>query len=157
MPNKNPKTGLPLGVTSANRLHPEVADQLYMRASAKVYDQARAERYAQLTAELANLLPDVAPCYREEGISELVDLQIDAEAERGDFGIDEPSAEVVYEDITVFYSYLGGAPIVFSCDGPVTYVAAYCSPCVPGAADLNSGPGEIAYDGVPEDWLDKGE
>ena len=49
---------------------------------------------------------------------------------------------------------LGGAPIVFSYDGPVTHVAAYCSPCVPGAADLNSGPGDIACHGVPEDWLE---
>ena len=101
------------------------------------------------------ILPHISLSYGDlAGIDDLVEQQVDAEAERGEFDRnEEPGAEIVYEGITLNYSYLGGAPIVFSYDGPVTHVASYCSPCVPGAADLDSGPGDIACHGVPADWL----
>ena len=158
-PNTNPATGLPFGVISGNSLHPEVLDALYMLASAKVYDAMIEERRAELSTRLTDaiheILTDVAIGGRD--ISDMVEAQLEAEAEGGAFGRDEPSAEVTYEGITLNYSYLGGAPIVFSYDGPVTHVRSYCSPCCPGAADLDSGPGDIACHGVPESWLDKEE
>ena len=160
MPNTNPKTGLPFGVINGSSLDPGLLDHLYTRACAKVYDMLIVSRRAQLRRQIVEtldeLFPDCATIEECSWFEDLIAEHLEVEAERGDFGHDEPSAEFTYEGVTVHYSYLGGAPIVFSYDGPVTHVAAYCSPCVPGAADLNSGPGDIACHGVPEDWLDKG-
>lgn len=158
MPNTNPRTGLPFGVINGNSLHPEVLDALYMAASAQVYDCAYRERKNDLRREVEDTFPNLCGVdWAEDQLNDLMDAQLESEAECGAFGRDEPSAEVTYEGVTVHYGYLGGAPIVFSYDGPVTHVRSYYSPCCPGAVDLDSGPGDIACHGVPESWLDKEE
>lgn len=156
MPNTNPKTGLPFGVIAGQNLDPELLDALYVAASAQVYDRMFDERRTELRRDLYDLLPDAVQFgWVVDQLSEVIDVQLEEEAESGAFGRDEPSAEIVYEGVTVIYSYLGGAPIVFSYDGPVAHVRSMCSPCVPGAASLDSGEGDIACHGLPEDWLSK--
>lgn len=161
MPNTNPRTGLPFGVINGNSLDPELLDALYTAASAKVYDVRYQERRAELRRDVISMLdalfPNCATIEERGWFEDLIEAQIEAEAEGGAFDSDEPCAEVTHEGVTVSYGYLGGAPIVFSYDGPVTHVRSYCSPCCPGAADLDSGPGDIACHGVPESWLDKEE
>jgi hypothetical protein len=51
-------------------------------------------------------------------------------------------------------SYLGGAPLLWVLEGPVITKAKLCSPCVPGAIDLDSQDedGVEGY-GLPEGWL----
>lgn len=70
-----------------------------------------------------------------------------------DFEIEEPSAMVTLDGVTGWMFYLGGAPIFLSVDGPKSTARAWCSPCVPGAADLDSGEGSIDCHGVPADWM----
>jgi hypothetical protein len=53
-------------------------------------------------------------------------------------------------------TYLGGAPLLWVLEGPVITKARPCSPCVPGAVDLDN-PDEDGYEGygLPEGWFDE--
>ena len=79
--------------------------------------------------------------------------------------IEEPTISGVYEGVTYEIGWLGGAPMLWVLQGPTGNVRALCSPCVPNAADLDSGfvldsepeftPGEgFPCYCVPRDWLD---
>lgn len=52
---------------------------------------------------------------------------------------DEPTIEGEYEGVKYRISWLGGAPLLWVIEGPTGYASSLCSPCVPGAADLDSG------------------
>lgn len=136
MPNYNQETGLPFGVVSGNKLNPDLLDELY---------------FAALGIEQTRLLDEEALARAENGQS--LDEDWQDEFLEG-CCIDEPSAHFEHEGIHVQYSWLGGAPIVFSFNGPVQNVASYCSPCVPGAADLDSSLGDIECHGFPADWYE---
>lgn len=82
------------------------------------------------------------------------------ERELSDLDVDEPVYEGVFEGVTYSIAWLGGAPILCAKEGPVGYANSLCSPCVPNAADLDSGFGlqEHTEGGwqcyvVPQDWL----
>jgi hypothetical protein len=98
------------------------------------------------------------------------DSFIDGEFERRsqDIDISEPTIEGEYDGVKYRISWLGGAPLVWVLEGPTGYCRSLCSPCVPNAADLDSGfqdeadpavQDERAYDWycyvVPADWLPK--
>lgn len=139
MPNFNSETGLPYGVVQGNNLQPDLLDELYFKA---------------LDICEENLLEEERITRAENGQCDDVDWQ--DEFLEG-CTIDEPSASFEYDGIHLQYSWLGGAPIVFSFNGPVQKVQSYCSPCVPGAADLDSGEGEIECHGFPKDWYANAE
>lgn len=134
MPNFNSETGLPYGVVQGNNLNADLLDELYFKALA-----IEEER---LIEEEAEAMIAAGKTFDSAWQSEFLE----------DCTIDEPSAAFEYEGIHLQYSWLGGAPIVFSFNGPVQKVKSYCSPCVPGAADLDSGLGEIECHGFPKDW-----
>ena len=136
--NTNTKTGLPFGVISGKSLDGEILSDIIMAAETVVFDRERDEFAIELAEKVG---PKSA--------------EYDAELERfGDFfQCEEPCADVEFRGIHLHVSYLGGAPIIFSYDGPTQKVASYCSPCVPGAADLDSGKGELECHGIPSSWL----
>lgn len=134
MPNYNSDTGLPYGVVQGNSLQPDLLDELYFKA---------------LDIEQDRLIEEEMIARAENGQDPYGDWQDEF---LDSCCIDEPSAQFEYEGIHLQYSWLGGAPIVFSFNGPVQNVASYCSPCVPGAADLDSGEGDIECHGFPADW-----
>ena len=74
-----------------------------------------------------------------------------------DFDCEEPSAIVTLDGVTGWVFRLGGADLFLSIDGPPVKVRSMCSPCVPGAADLNSGKADqvtgYPCHGVPSDWM----
>lgn len=163
MTNIHPTTGIRYGVISGDSLHPEVLDDMYLLASDSVSDALEAERRSELTKALITAVKELLPHVPVDAtdVADLVDQQIDWEAENIPTHYFEPDAEIEYEGYKLRYCYLGGAPIVFVLEGPtVVYANALCSPCVPNAADLDSGfsdeggDGYLCY-GVPEDWLDK--
>ena len=134
MPNYNEYTGLPYGVVQGNNLQPDLLDELYFKAldicKEKLLEEERITRAENGQCDDADWQDEFL-----EGCT-----------------IDEPRAAFEYEGIHLQYSWLGGAPIVFSFNGPVQTVQSYCSPCVPGAADLDSGEGDIECHGFPADW-----
>lgn len=136
MHNFNTQTQLPFGVAAGNSLNFELLGELHQKAYNLVYDELLEE--AKVGWAEAG--------HTEEEIAGLVEKYSDA------FAIDEPSASFQHEGVEVTFTYLGGAPIVFSHDGPIQKVSSYCSPCVPGAADLQSGEGDIECHGFPADW-----
>ena len=134
MPNYNSDTGLPYGVVQANSLQPDLLDELYFKAS-DIVQQKLLDEEAEIRAENGQ---DPDADWQDEFLDGCT--------------IDEPTAHFEYEGIHLQFSWLGGAPIVFSFNGPVQKVASYCSPCVPGAANLDSGEGDIECHGFPAEW-----
>ncbi len=139
MPNFNSETGLPYGVVQGNNLQPDLLDELYFKALA-IEEERLIEEEAEAMIAAGKTFDSAWQDEFLEGCT-----------------IDEPSASFEYEGIHLQYSWLGGAPIVFSFNGPVQNVASYCSPCVPGAADLDSGEGEIECHGFPPNWYSNAE
>ena len=132
MPNFNAKTGLPFGVVGINSLNGDVVDEIFSSACDSALDV---------------LLRD----WREENPDTDDDVFWD-ELSDGDW---EVSGDFCVDGIHGRLTCLGGGYIAFSYDGPPTNVRSYCSPCVPGAADIDSGDGEISCHGFPSDWLDR--
>jgi hypothetical protein len=155
MTNFNEKTQLPYGVIAGASLHPDV--------QADLWDAAHGDELDHFEGQLRSLCERYG--YSEEQTDEIVEQWIASEygvISTDDFDFDhgpseEPCAQIVYEGVTLVISHLGGAMIVTSIDGPVCSVASMCSPCVPGAADLDSGYGSIRCHGVPFEWLSEDE
>lgn len=72
---------------------------------------------------------------------EWVEAQIESEAEF--LEIDEPVIKGELEGVKYLLTWLGGAPLLTVLEGPVGYAARLCSPCVPNAADLDSGYSDV--------------
>lgn len=143
MHNFNIETQLPYGVIQGNSLDGYVLDLLCEAARTSAYLEAEAEKLEELGVD-----------GEVKTFNDLSDEELDEFNEFMDsLQIDEPAGEVILDNVKVQVSWLGGAVILFSLNGPVTKVARYCSPCVPGAADLNSGVGDIECHGVPTDWF----
>lgn len=179
MTNRNPQTGIRYGVISGNSLDPDVLNELFYGSDAvnlsekEAYEQAKAEFGAEFDdlmeqAEIAASEADhrMSDRDKEEFIAKwfedndhiddreaFIDRAIEHASER--WQIEEPTIEGEYEGVSYLISWLGGAPIVYATHGPMTYVRSLCSPCVPGAADLDSGfdpNGYLTYT-VPQDWI----
>jgi len=186
MTNTNPTTGIRYGVIAGNSLNTYVLDDLFHGDGA--VDLSWQDAMAQLKSEL-NMEADLIEEEAEDGFHErhdpreqlesLIDAAydkrgypdrdsfIDGEFEKRsqDIDISEPTIEGEYDGVKYRISWLGGAPLVWVLEGPTGYCRSLCSPCVPNAADLDSGfeespRSEIAealYPWqcyvVPADWL----
>lgn len=154
-PNTNQETGLPYGVIGARSLNDELFLELLDKARDTVYDALREADKKQVLRTLSDALPgdlSVGHPTIEECLDEIAETVVELRSDRGMYEQDEPTAEFEHDEVTVHFSWLGGAPLITSIDGPKTSVRSWCSPCVPGAADLNSGYGRIDCHGLPMDW-----
>ena len=144
MVNANPTTGVRYGYISANSLHPEVLDELlYGRQATDLsYENFKTEVYAAMRAGLDDWLSVRA-----------IDAAFDAAIEEAEFNCDEPIHEGEYEGVRYRTSWLGGALNVWIFKSPVVGNYAECSPCVPGAGNLDCPDldGVVCYD-VPKEW-----
>ena len=84
---------------------------------------------------------------RDEFIGAYIEQQLDG------WYCEEPSIEGEYEGVKYQSSWLGGALNVWIFESPHTGRFAECSPCVPGAGNLDrpDADGVLTYD-VPPDW-----
>lgn len=134
-PNTNPETGIAYGYISARSLDPEVVHSLmYERGEDRSYQAAVAEaKYA----------------WQKEG----KDLDDFDEDEFNDgYTCDEPCIAGEYDGVKYQTSWLGGALNFFIFFSPATGNYAQCSPCVPGAGNLNQPGGDLLCYDVPRDW-----
>lgn len=187
MTNTNPSTGIRYGVISGNSLNPDVLHELMYGPNAvdMQYEQAYAEakagahsRYddAVEEAEIAasEVDPNMGGADREVFIEKWLDEagypEDYVERELQEFADRYESDSFHYEGeldgVTYMVTTLGGAPLVWAIEGPVGVAERLCSPCVPNAADLDSGflmeaedeaglKGDCMYVSyvVPREWL----
>lgn len=131
MPNYNPETGVAYGVASMNGLKSWLWDEIVTHGR-----NLSAEGY-------------VADC-AAEGIDE-DDIDWDG------VEFDEPAWEATIDGIKVGIDWLGGAPLLWVFESPHIVEAPACSPCVPGAGDLDSiggasSGGSVRCYSIPDDW-----
>ena len=146
MPNYNPDTGIPYGTIYLHHLDSDLAQELWYTHGEDIsYKNALEEFRSEVRAELLDSEPDVDP-------DDIEDM-IDSRCEWFEPQIDEPTIEGEYEGVRYMISWLGGAPLLWVFRSPFTGSYAQCSPCVPGAGDLEKPDeyGVVCYD-VPRDW-----
>lgn len=185
--NVNAETGIRFGVISGNSLDPDVFDDLYFYQGTNVsYEEARKEAEIEFGREWDDLYEqaEIAASETDHNMSDeererfierwfeeqnQIDVRqnyVESQLQHwvDNYEDNEPTIEGEYEGVSYGVSWLGGAPLVWVFQGPTGYVNRLCSPCVPGAADLDSGfvldndlgkdSGYFAYV-VPADWLRK--
>lgn len=131
-PNTNPETGIAYGYISARSLDPEVVHSL-------MYEKGTDLSYK-------NALEEVMKAHDGEE-------EFDEDAFSDAYEAYEPCVEGECDGVKYRTSWLGGALNFFIFFSPVTGNYAQCSPCVPGAGNLNQpGGGVVCYD-VPRDWM----
>lgn len=144
MTNMNPETNIRYGYISAKSLHPEVINELMygIQATDIRYENFKTEIYAAMRASLDDYLSVHA-----------IDAAYDAAIEETEYYDDEPIHEGEYKGVKYRTSWLGGALNVWIFESPQIEKFRLCSPCVPGACDLDSpnADGEFGYT-VPDDW-----
>lgn len=147
MANANPTTGVRYGYISANSLDSEILDELQygMQAVDAHFEELQTEIEEALSSVLSKYL------YDKWEIEDVIDLAI--EHVGNNWHEDEPVHEGEYEGVRYRTSWLGGALNVWIFDSPVTGHYAECSPCVPGAGNLDCPDldGVVCYD-VPKEW-----
>lgn len=162
MSNIHPDTGIRFGIIKVDSIHPDVLETLLYRVGK---DLSHAEALKDYLAEeerkyeAAQEEKRIARAEIDGGtLSEEDDLPFDAEAATDEFNnsfqCDEPIVEGEHEGVKYRTTWLGGAQLLWIFESPVLTKCRLCSPCVPGAGDLNSVGDELAY-GVPVEWLDE--
>jgi hypothetical protein len=137
IPNINPETGIAYGVVSLNSLADWVFDEFFYNGTSLTYKAAVEEWRADTDA------PDDE--YPPEEITD-------------GWQFDEEVWELETDGMQLGLSYLGGAPLVWVFASPVATYARGCSPCVPGAGDLDSvgkgqhGDGNVRCYTLPDGW-----
>ena len=142
MTNTNPTTGIAYGYISSNALHPDTVHELMygMQATDHSYDEA---------------LGDYLATARNHADAD--ELLFDEDAATEEFAESyesyEPSVSGILDGVSYPTSWLGRALNFWSLESPHTGLFAACSPCVPGAADLDHPDafGTMGYD-VPATW-----
>jgi len=134
MTNTNPKTGIAYGVVALNSLAEWVTDEFMDRGvnltSTAAFDEFTLEN------------PDAD----EAAIQDFWD----------GYMAEEEEYELHADGMHLLLGHLGGASLVWVLESPVTTRARPCSPCVPGAGDLdNKSDGGIECYDLPADWYDK--
>lgn len=142
--NRNLNTGIPYGIIAANSLCPDVVQELLYgpQATDLTYKAAWDDEVARQRREHDDLWRDhPAPEAFEPNDNHF------------DPTIDEPVVTGVYEGVHYESAWLGGALLFWVFESPFTRYYRPCSPCVPGAGDLDTPDegGILCYD-VPPDW-----
>ena len=145
MTNINEATGIPYGTIYMQHIDPEVADELwYTHGEDLSYKEAREEIRNEVNAAV------------EAGELDEDDFDAELDSRCDNLQIDEPIIEGECEGVKYHISWLGGAPLLWVFESLCTGMYAGCSPCVPGAGDLDSPDpdGILCYD-VPAEWRRK--
>lgn len=147
--NVNPSTGVPYGYISANALDQDVVQELLYGVGAD--DLTALEREEQAVKDAANEAYERGLDYGTDDYEDYIERAVSEAME--DFQCEEPLIHGNYDGVEYHTSWLGGALNFFIFFSPVTTdKARAASPCVPGAAILDTLDGStFGYD-VPADW-----
>lgn len=136
MPNRHPETGIAYGVVSLNSLQSWVFEEFMNHGKDLSFESAMEEFDSEN--------PEADDDERQDYIDSL--------------HIEEPDYELTRDGMKLGLSYLGGAPLVWVFESPHTAEVRQCSPCVPGAGDLDNPceGGMVAYT-LPKVWFAREE
>lgn len=174
MPNYDPDTGIPYGTIYLHHLDSDLAQELWCTHGEDIsYKNALEELRSEIAVEAAGIEEDAMPsdndllAGNQNYVNECIDaaysrlgyedredfIEVETERRGESIQIDEPTIEGEYEGVKYMISWLGGAPLLWVFRSPYTGSYAQCSPCVPGAGDLETPDeyGVVCYD-VPPDW-----
>lgn len=149
MTNTNIETNIPFGYISANSLDSNIVSELLddgVNVTAQeCYEDWREGKIEELLesgeCETRDEAEDTADCDADEFWQRYEDYEPQIEGER--------------DGVKYASSWLGGALNFFILHSPhITETAQECSPCVPGAGNLDCTGGYRCYD-VPPDWRRK--
>lgn len=149
--NINPETGIRYGVISTHSLHPDVVDELWYGYGAE--DLSYKEALIDLEAEIRREVEfEQEDGFEVDDPEDEIQSRLESRAEW--IQIDEPTIKGTYEGVEYIIGWLGGAPLLWVIKSPYTTFRRLCSPCVPGAVDLDSDPGPTGAHGydVPATW-----
>ncbi len=143
--NTNPETNIPYGIVSSNVLNSDLVDAL-------LFDGFGVENFVDHSWEDAKQ-EAISEYRREHEDTELDDDEIMDEINTDCWDFEETIVSGVLEGVTYQSTYIGGALNFWIFHSPVvTDKACQCSPCVPGAGNLDSLKGSYTAYGIPDDW-----
>jgi len=159
MSNVNTETGVRFGVVSMQNLESWVYDILDSEGTDCTYRDARLDKKRELQAEADGKDFDC-----DEDRSSWIEEQLDQWGQ--EYEADEPVVELrrnegTPEELHVRTTRLGGAQLLWVFRSPHLTTRPLCSPCVPGAVDLDGAEGAESTAGcgqgydVPPDWRRK--
>lgn len=169
--NTNPKTGIAYGVVDARNL-PYLLDEILSSGTDNRYEEAKREIVASLTncqgPDEANAIirdlhyaPDQLLLDEhdfEDGsiTADLDDLASEILSDTYELDSDNFDHEYEMDGFKYHLGSLGGAPLIWVLESPFLANCRPCSPCVPGAGDLDNivgmGEGMVAYCFDPDDF-----
>jgi hypothetical protein len=177
--NCHPETGIPFGVISAQNVH-WLHEEIIQNGESVDWREFLDETDRLIGTFLANADESAKDffddCIYDETAIANFQSEVD-EIEDWDFledNILEELRDTLIEDACLEFqeeeyeyakdgehyslSFLGGAPLIWVHQSPVLVPARQCSPCCPGAVDLNNPDedGFLAY-APPAHWFDDGE
>jgi hypothetical protein len=129
MPNYNQKTGLPFGVANAHDFWPLLSDIQDWGTN-----ESEKEAVDSLKERLLSFLDGEPIRDRERAAEDTLDVLL----EYAEFELEECSYSYETDGTRYLLSYLGGAPLIWVIESNYACYCHHCSPCVPGAGDLNS-------------------
>lgn len=147
--NVNPETGIRYGMIACNNLEPELLDALwYVYGKDLSYEEALNELKAEVRREVEFEQEDG---FYIDDVEDEINDRVESRAEW--IQIDEPTIEGQHEGVKYRITWLGGAPMLWVFESPITGEFVLCSPCVPNCCDLDHPQpgGCVGYD-VPADW-----
>jgi hypothetical protein len=146
MPNVNSETGIPYGVVNGNAV-PYLLDYITTSGDSTTFASYKRELTETLAAALRRVAEDRTGKSRAGEIVKRMDCEQLAESmldsglnDALEFDEEEFEHTETVDGAPVKYllGYLGGAPLIWVCDSPYVTYARGCSPCVPGAGDLDN-------------------
>lgn len=161
--NVNPTTNVRYGVISTSSLDPDVLDILwYVVGKDLTYtsflDNIKKEAENEADAYEDEVKVEIGETdyhmlsndqYVERKVEQMWErrgydsredyVEAMVEARTSEYYAEEPVIEGEYEGVKYQIDWLGGSPLLWVLEGPRGWARSLCSPCVPNAADLNSG------------------
>jgi hypothetical protein len=149
--NINAETGIRYGVIDARDV-PLLDDEIFTNGTDETFEAHRRDCIKQIAA----VLDELGQRNCERTATDIVD---NFEWDR--YEADELEHTYIDSDGNKFLrSHLGGAPLIWCIKTDrIVKVRSLCSPCVPNAADLNSGESDDGYEcyGIPAAWLSEAD
>lgn len=178
MTNTDPETGIAYGVIAMQSLDNDVGQELWYGPQARdlSYEAALEELKVEVEREADDIEDEVRigiaesdpslvgnerwedrrieDAYLRCGYDNREDfIEREIEDRQESIQIEEPIIEGTYEGVQYRIDWLGGAPLLWVFKSPHVTLAHPCSPCVPGAGDLdNVEDGYIDTYDVPVEW-----
>lgn len=152
--NTNPNTGTRYGIIACANLDDDVLQTLlYTHGKDLSYEEALKNERDSQEAGFNTALDEAAKFTHAQHLIDQLRAEFAPDLDDFDPTIDEPIIEGTHQGVHYRTTWIGGAQMLWIFSSPHVGGFKECSPCVPGAADLdNPQPGGVIGYDVPCDW-----